>query len=329
MKPVRSKDQKLKIVVVGGAGFIGSNFVRRVVNNECIEIVSVIDNGSYAADFTRIDDLDLKILKNSLNLVPWAYYFDQVKPDVIINFAAHTHVDNSIHDVRPFIDSNYNGVAKLLDGILGYKKTSGKSVKLVQISTDEVYGDLSIKSRSTFNECSGLAPNNPYASTKAAADLMIRAYVKTHGLNCTILRSVNNYGPFQHFEKFIPVVVNKILDTELIPVYGNGKNIREWLYVDDFARGIESVICAGAKTDKKVYNFGSTTRKNNLELVKEILDLMKKPHSFISFVEDRKGHDRKYAMDWFKVNNELQWKPQVDFTVGLEKTIKHIEESRR
>jgi len=232
--------------------------------------------------------------------------------DYIINFAAESHVDRSIIDPEIFIKTNIEGTQSLLEAarIFDIKK-------YIQISTDEVYGTLG--SEGFFSENSRLLPNSPYSASKAAADLIVRAYHKTYGIPVNITRCSNNFGPYQYPEKFIPVIINSALNNMPIPVYGDGSNIREWIYVIDHCSGILTVLEKGKNGE--IYNIGTNNEYRNIELVKLILEIMGKPESLIKFVKDRPAHDKRYALDSTKIRKELNWKPEYSFRSGLEQTI--------
>ncbi|HJV16857.1 MAG TPA: dTDP-glucose 4,6-dehydratase, partial [Bacillales bacterium] len=238
--------------------------------------------------------------------------FDQ-KYDAIINFAAESHVDRSIQDAHPFIRTNITGTFNLLQAVL-----NGEAKKMIQISTDEVYGSLE-QTDPPFTEVTALAPNNPYSASKASADLLVRSYFKTHQLPLFITRCSNNYGPMQHTEKFIPKIISNTLNNKKIPIYGDGLNIRDWIHVEDHCRSIHLVLEKGIPGE--IYNIGGSEEKTNREVVETILDYLGKDHSLIQFVQDRKGHDRRYSMDSSKITRELGWKDKFTFQEGIKKTI--------
>ncbi len=290
----------MKILVTGGAGFIGSEFVRQFHKNYKI---SVIDNLSYSGNLGKIHCFKHKFIQGDISKL------ESLDQDLIINFAAQTHVDRSIKDNHAFIQSNIIGVQVLIDLCLKHK------VKLIHISTDEVYGD---SERGFFTEESPLRPNNPYSATKASAEHLIRAAVRTHGLNAIIIRPTNNYGLWQYPEKFIPVIITKALKNERIPVYGQGKQVREWLHVSDCVKAIQKILEKGV--DGEIYNIGSGFEQDNLTTVKTVLRLMNKPESLIEFVPDRPGHDFRYSVDFRKLE-ELGWEPKISFEEGIKHTI--------
>ncbi|MCD8024619.1 MAG: dTDP-glucose 4,6-dehydratase [Candidatus Gastranaerophilales bacterium] len=305
----------MKLVVTGGAGFIGSCFIRHMLkNHEDIQIVN-LDKLTYAGSLKNLDDV-----KNDPR-----YSF--VKGDIcdknivrkvikgafaVVNFAAETHVDKSIVNPSVFIETNINGTCNLLQSALD----EGVE-KYLQVSTDEVYGTLG--KTGYFYETTPLAPNSPYSASKASADMMCLSYYKTYGLNVLITRCCNNFGPYQYPEKLIPFFILKLLKGEKVPVYGSGLNVRDWLYVYDHCRAIELVLLNGRFGE--VYNIGANNEKTNLEITKIILDALKKDESSIEFVKDRKGHDFRYAISADKITKELGWKPSLSFEEGIKETI--------
>lgn len=315
--------EKRYLLVTGGAGFIGSNFISYILNNTDYYVTNV-DALTYAGKlentytfnksnkyrFIKCDISDL----NSLSLA-----FENQQYDAIINFSAESHVDRSINNATPFIQTNINGTFNLLQFVL-----EGKANKIIQISTDEVYGSLDTNDP-PFTEETPLAPNNPYSASKASADLLARSFYKTHQLPLIITRCSNNFGPMQDREKLIPKVIDNALKGKEIPIYGDGLNIRDWIYVEDHCRAILKVLENG--TFGEVYNIGGTAEKTNLEVVKTILNYLGVGHHLITFVNDRKGHDRRYAMDSTKIFNELGWKATTSFEKGIEKTINWYQKS--
>jgi len=310
----------LKLLVTGGAGFIGSEFVREGVRIG-YEIV-VVDKLTYAGDLER-----LKGVENNTSLSRFITFykaditnkefiehiFKTEKPKVVVHFAAESHVDRSILDASPFIKTNVEGTQVLLD----VAKDIGVD-KFINIATDEVYGELG--QEGTFKEDSPLVPNSPYSSSKAAADMLGRAYYKTYKLPVITVRPSNNYGPWQYPEKLIPVVILKALNNEKIPVYGTGQNVREWLYVSDCAEAIFEIMEKGKIGE--IYNVGSNQERRNIDVVKTILKLLHKNEDLIEFVKDRPGHDFRYSLDTTKIKNELGWEAKTTFEEGIEKTVK-------
>ncbi len=322
------------VLVTGSAGFIGSNFVRKLLSAGECKVIGY-DSLSYAGNMESIQDLlelpnhhfihgditDSKLLHKTLN---------QFHPDIIVNFAAESHVDRSIEDPGPFIQSNIIGVYELLEAAKNYynKLTTEKKKKFrfVQVSTDEVFGDL--EEEGFFSEESNYNPSSPYSASKAAADHLVHAYHRTYGIPTLITNCSNNYGPYQYPEKLIPVIIANAKNGKKIPIYGDGKNIRDWLYVEDHCDAIISVIEKGIVGEK--YCVGSNCEKTNIDIaltVCEILDSIypdspNYPHrSLIQFIGDRAGHDRRYAIDASKLNQKLDWYAKEDFVSGLRKTI--------
>lgn len=301
-----------KILITGGAGFIGSAFTRLVVKRGYRVIV--VDKLTYAGDLARLKEIKGKYRFFKADVCHKAQIksiFKKEKPKIVVHFAAATHVDRSIFNASPFIDTNVKGTQILLD-----IAKQNKIVKLIHISTDEVYGEIN---KGQFSEDSPLKPNSPYAASKAAADLLIKSYIRTYNFPAIIIRPCNNYGPWQYPEKFIPLSILKILKNEKIPVYGNGKNIREWLYVQDCAEGIFGVL-KKAKIGE-IYNLGSNEEKKNIEVAKMISDIFGTPRNMIQFVKDRPGHDIRYSLNSAKIHKQTGWRPKTKFKDGLENTV--------
>jgi dTDP-glucose 4,6-dehydratase len=304
------------LLVTGGAGFIGSNFISQLLSHSNYFITNV-DSLTYAGNDENIKAIEksnrYRFFKCDIgNEQDLTLAFDQ-EYEAIINFAAESHVDRSINDAHPFIKTNIMGTFNLLQAVL-----SGKARKMIQISTDEVYGSLR-PNDSPFTEETPIAPNNPYSASKASADLLVRSFHKTHQLPLIITRCSNNYGPMQHTEKFIPKIIMNALNDKEIPLYGDGLNIRDWIYVEDHCLAIQMVLEKGVIGE--VYNIGGSEEKTNREVIEIILKQLGKDNAFIKHVEDRKGHDRRYAMDSSKISKELGWKPSVTFQEGIQKTI--------
>ncbi len=301
-----------KILVTGGAGFIGSVFVAEAIRSGYRVIV--IDKLTYAADVKRLENVKSAVAFYKADICDHRrlrVLFEREKPRVVVNFAAETHVDRSIHNARDFIETNVKGAEILLDIS---RKLNVK--RFIQISTDEVYGGII---KGAFSEGTPLNPSSPYSAAKAAADLFVKAYVRTYAFPAVIIRPSNNYGPWQYPEKFIPLAMLKILRHEKIPVYGKGKNIREWLHVQDCARAILAVLQKGRIG--QVYNVGSNQEKQNIEVVRFLLRAMRVSPDAFSFVADRPGHDIRYRLDSRKIRRETGWVPEVDFEEGLRQTI--------
>jgi dTDP-glucose 4,6-dehydratase len=311
--------------VTGGAGFIGSNFVRRVLEDSY--------PGLEGAEVTVLDALTYS--GNQANLASVAdsprYHFvtgdirdvellDRVVPavDRIVHFAAESHVDRSVRDASIFVETNVLGTQRLLDAALRHE-----TPRFVHVSTDEVYGSIS---EGSWDENRPLEPNSPYAASKAGSDLLARSYHRTHGLNLSITRCSNNYGPFHFPEKVIPLFVTNLIDDKHVPLYGEGNNIRDWLHVDDHCRGIAMVLVTGRAGE--VYNIGGGTELTNKELTQLLLDATGKDWSYVDRVADRLGHDLRYSVDITKISNELGYKPQVDFATGLAEVVQWYRDNR-
>jgi dTDP-glucose 4,6-dehydratase len=307
----------MRLLVTGAAGFIGSNFVRMIASGKIngISSVAVLDKLTYAGvkenliraenlssySFIEGDICDLELVASILEDV-----------DAVINFAAESHVDRSINGASDFVQTNIVGVQILLDGI----KSSGKKIRFLQVSTDEVYG--SIESGS-WTEDWPLQPNSPYSASKASGELLARSYNKTHDMDIVITRCSNNYGTHHFPEKLIPLFITNLIEGKKVPVYGTGENVRDWLHVDDHCRGIYSVLMNGGSGE--VYNIGGGRELTNNEITSLILAAMGADESSSEYVEDRKGHDLRYSVDWTKINRELGHEPQVKFEDGLRGTI--------
>lgn len=301
-----------KLLITGGAGFIGSAFVKLALRNR--RGVIVMDKITYAGDLKRLEEVkgQYKFYKTDIcDKKQVELVLDRERPRIIINFAAETHVDRSIQSPLPFIDTNIKGVMVLLDACLKFRVE-----RFIQISTDEVYGDI-LKGK--FKENSHFKPNSPYSASKASADLLIKSYIRTYNLGAIIIRPSNNYGPWQYPEKLIPVAILKIIQKQKVPVYAKGLNVREWLFVDDCARGIYKIMEAG-KTGE-IYNLGSSAEKKNIEVIRALLSILRADESAISFVQDRPGHDLRYSLDSNKVKAETGWYPEIDFEQGLKRTV--------
>jgi len=301
-----------KILVTGGAGFIGSEFVRQAVRRGYRIIV--VDKLTYAGDLERLKEVEGKYLfykTDICNKKTLTNIFRKQKSDIVVHFAAETHVDRSIKNSAPFIETNVKGTLILLDISKKYKIQ-----KFIHISTDEVYGEIK---KGKFSENSPLCPNSPYSASKASADLLIKAYIRTYNLPAIIVRPCNCYGPWQYPEKLISLSVLKVLRREKIPVYGDGKNVREWLYVEDCVGGVFEILEKGRIGE--VYNLGSGEEKQNIEVVKQILRILKKPKSLIEFVKDRLGHDFRYRLNSEKIHKEIGFKPKIKFEDGLKNTV--------
>lgn len=315
----------MKLLVTGGAGFIGSHFILYWMKNHPEDKILNIDKLTYAANI-----VNLKNVQDSPNYMFKAEDICDAEKmnkamegiDVVVHFAAETHVDRSIMDPLPFVHSNFVGTYILLEAA---KKNNVK--RFHHISTDEVFGSLDVDSPLQFNENTPYFPSSPYSATKAGADHLVRAYYHTYGLPITISNCSNNYGPAMYPEKLIPIAITNLLQDKKVPIHGDGKNIRDWLYVGDHVRAIELILQKG-KIGETYLVGGMNKGISNHDLVKRILKIMNKDESYIKFVSDRKGNDRKYDVDWTKINKELGWKPLHSLDEWLEKTIQWYVENR-
>jgi len=304
------------ILVTGGCGFIGSNFVRHILATRDDLDVVVLDKLTYAGNLENLQDVledtRLTFVKGDVCDVELVgkLVVDSVR--YLVHFAAESHVDRSIRDPRPFLETNVIGTATLLAAA---REVEG--LRYLQVSTDEVYGSLG--DEGVFTEDSAIQPNNPYSASKAGADMLVRAYCRTFGLDAVVTRCDNNYGPYQFPEKVIPVFISNALEDRPLPLYGDGLNVRDWIFVRDHCRAIELALEKGEAGE--VYNVGAGYEVTNIELAKTILDALGKPDSLIQFVKDRPGHDRRYAIDPCKARSELGWAPTVDFADGIKATV--------
>lgn len=304
------------ILITGGMGFIGSNFIHYWKKNHPEDHLINIDLLTYAGNKDNVRSLDGQVGYQFVHgdIGHAALINQQMKHgvDVVVHFAAESHVDRSIHNPRSFVLTNVAGTQCLLESARQHQVK-----KFIHISTDEVYGSLG--EEGAFTETTPLAPNSPYSASKAGSDLLVRAYYETYGFPAVITRCSNNYGPRQFPEKLIPLIITRALRNEPIPIYGDGLNIRDWLYVDDHCSAIERVIVDGVHGE--VYNIGGQNERTNLDVVKSILKLLNKSENLIHFVSDRLGHDRRYAIDSTKIRRELGWVPSYSFESGLKKTL--------
>lgn len=310
-----------KFLVTGGAGFIGGNFLHIMVNKYPDDQYVCIDALTYAGNMETIESIICKpnfkfIHENICNRKEVFKLFEEERFDYVINFAAESHVDRSIENPEIFLKTNILGTQVLMDACRKY------GIKRYhQVSTDEVYGDLPLdRPDLLFHEDTPIHTSSPYSASKAAADLLVLSYHRTYGLPVTISRCSNNYGPYHFPEKLIPLMIQKALKNENLPVYGNGKNVRDWLYVGDHCTAIDLIVRKGR--DGEIYNIGGHNEKTNLEVVKTILSALDKPETLITYVKDRPGHDLRYAMDPTKIETELKWKPEYNFDTGIAATIK-------
>lgn len=306
----------MKLLVTGGAGFIGSNFVMYMLQQHPDYQIINIDALTYAGNLENLKSIEQNPNHTFVKAdITDAQAIDQLMQqgiDVVVNFAAESHVDRSILEPEVFVKTNVLGTQVLLDAAKKYGVT-----KFVQVSTDEVYGSLG--ETGLFTEETPLQPNSPYSASKAGGDLLVRAYHETFGLPVNITRCSNNYGPYQFPEKLIPLMISRALNDQQLPVYGDGLNIRDWLYVEDHCSAIDLVIHNGKLGE--VYNIGGNNERTNVHIVKTILAGLGKPESLISYVKDRPGHDRRYGIDPTKTMNELGWKPKHNFETGIKETI--------
>jgi len=307
-----------KLLITGGAGFIGSNFVRHYVTNHPETRVFVLDKLTYAGHLPSIQDLidseSIHFTQGDISDKDFVFdFFRKHEFDCVINFAAETHVDRSIEDPFPFIETNINGTHNLLAASLatGVKRYH-------QVSTDEVYGDLGLGSTHLMTETTPLAPNCPYAAAKTSADLLVRSYFETYGMNATISRCSNNYGPYQYPEKLIPLFFTLAGNDKPLPIYGDGNYIRDWLYVTDHCEALDLILQKAAAGS--IYNIGGNNEKSNLEITNFILEFLDKPADLVTHVEDRKAHDRRYAIDASLIKKELGWEPKIPFEKGIQMT---------
>lgn len=317
----------MNILITGGLGFIGSNFIKYIINKKETNIIVNIDtttkqhsasNKKNVRDFEdnpkyKFYDFWLEMLDNPSIKNQFKQIIKEYNITHIVHFAAESHVDNSISDPRRFIQSNILGTFNLLEIIRDFPE-----IRFHHVSTDEVYGSLGEEGK--FTETTAYAPNSPYSASKAASDMLVRAYNHTFKALVTISNCSNNYGPNQHNEKFIPVVINSILNNKKIPVYGNGKNIRDWIFVEDHCEAVWFVLNNGKIGE--TYNVGGNCEKTNLQIINDICQVLNvNPQDYISFVEDRKGHDFRYAIDNAKISQELNWHPKTSFSEGLKQTV--------
>lgn len=318
----------MTILVTGGAGFIGSNFIYYIMKKYPEYRIVCVDKLTYAGNLSTLESI--------MNQANFKFYqtdicdrgaiykiFETEKPDIVVNFAAESHVDRSIENPDVFLQTNILGTAVLLGACNKYG-----ILRFHQVSTDEVYGDLPFdRPDLLFTEDTPLHASSPYSASKASADLLVQTYHRTYGLPVTISRCGNNFGPYQFPEKLIPLMILNALSDKPLPVYGKGENIRDWIYVEDHCKAIDLIIHKGK--DGEVYNIGTNHEMKNIDIVRLICKELRKPESMITYVEDRKGHDRRYAVDASKIRNELGWEPEVGFLDGLRCTIRWYMENRR
>lgn len=317
----------MNIIVTGGAGFIGGNFCHYMTKKYPEDVILCIDKLTYAGNMETLEPImdlpNFKFFQADIADRDAIYQiFETEKPDIVVNFAAESHVDRSITDPEVFLRTNIIGTSVMLDACRKY------GIKRYhQVSTDEVYGDLPIERKDLFfTEETPIHTSSPYSASKASADLLVQAYHRTYGLPCTISRCSNNYGPYHFPEKLIPLMISNALNDKELPVYGKGENVRDWLYVEDHCIAIDLIIRKG--TVGEVYNIGGHNERTNLEVVKTVLAELNKPESLITYVTDRPGHDRRYAIDPTKIHNELGWLPATSFDEGIKKTVQWYLDNR-
>ena len=317
----------MTILVTGGAGFIGANFVKYMLIKYPDYKIICLDALTYAGNLENLADVmdkpQFKFIKGDIVSRKDVFdLFEQDKPDMVVNFAAESHVDRSIDNPGIFLETNIIGTQVLMDACRKYGIK-----RFHQISTDEVYGDLPLdRPDLLFTEETPINPSSPYSASKASADLLVLAYHRTFKLPVTISRCSNNYGPYHFPEKLIPLMITRALADRPLPVYGNGENVRDWLYVEDHCNAVDLIIHKGREGE--VYNIGGHNERSNLEIVKAILKELNKPESLITFVTDRPGHDMRYAIDPTKIYNELGWLPKTKFDDGIKQTIEWYLENR-
>ena len=310
----------MTIIVTGGAGFIGGNFIHYMIAEHPEHRIVCLDKLTYAGNISTLASVNgrsnFRFVKADICDRDAVYrVFEEEHPDIVVNFAAESHVDRSIENPSIFLETNIMGTAVLMDACRKFG-----IVRYHQVSTDEVYGDLPLDRPDLFfTETTPIHTSSPYSSSKASADLLVLAYHRTYGLPVTISRCSNNYGPYHFPEKLIPLMIINALDDKPLPVYGKGENVRDWLYVEDHCRAIDLIIHNGRVGE--VYNVGGHNEMRNIDIVKLILKHLGKPESLITYVADRKGHDLRYAIDPTKIHNELGWLPETKFADGLAKTI--------
>ena len=316
----------MRILVTGGCGFIGSNFIRYLLKTYPEVSIINVDKLTYAGNLENLSDLSHSpryyFIRGDIAEAPLMEELIRKGVDAIVNFAAESHVDRSIEDPGAFMKTNIFGTLVLLEAVR--KVFPGQKIRFIHISTDEVYGSLS--ETGAFTEDTPLAPNSPYSASKTAGDMMVRAYHRTYGLPAIITRCSNNFGPYQYPEKLIPLMISNAMEDKELPLYGDGMHVRDWIYVEDHCRALDRVLHDGKEGE--VYNIGGRSERSNLFVAQTILNLLGKPHSLIRFVTDRLGHDRRYAIDFSKIGRELGWKPSISFEEGIHLTIKWYQSHR-
>lgn len=317
----------MKVLVTGGAGFIGGNFVHYMLNKYSDYRIICVDCLTYAGNIETLESVmdkpNFRFCKVNITDREAVFeVFEQEHPDIVVNFAAESHVDRSIENPDVFLKTNILGTQVMMDACRKYGIQ-----RYHQVSTDEVYGDLPLdKTNLFFTEMTPIHTSSPYSASKASADLLVQAYHRTFGLPVTISRCSNNYGPYHFPEKLIPLMITNALNDKPLPVYGNGRNVRDWLYVEDHCHAIDLIIHKG--TVGEVYNIGGHNEMQNIDIVKIICKELDKPESLITYVTDRKGHDLRYAIDPTKIHDELGWLPKTKFSEGIKKTIRWYLDNR-
>jgi len=308
------------VLITGGAGFIGSNYIKLTLSKHDDWNIVCLDKLSYAGSLDNIekyfDNNNFTFVKGDIfNGELVNYLFEKYSFDIVINFAAESHVDRSLINSNIFIQSNIAGTDTLLTACVKYGIE-----RYHQISTDEVYGDLPLDDlEKKFTESSLIKPSSPYSVSKTAADYLVLAYFRTYDVPVTISRCSNNYGPNHLPEKLIPLTITRLLEGKKVPIYGNGKNVRDWIYVEDHCKAVDLIVSKGKAG--QIYNVGGNSEKSNIDVVKQIMNILDMREDRIEFVKDRLGHDVRYAMDYSKINKELGWKPEVSFDEGIRKTV--------
>lgn len=305
----------MRLLVTGGMGFIGSNFIRYVLEKHGDWEIINLDKLGYGSNPANLEDIedDPRYTFVKGDITDFELVRELVKKvDAVVNFAAESHVDRSISSPEHFLNSNVLGVYTILEAI----RKENPEVRLVHISTDEVYGDIL---EGSFTEKDALMPSSPYSASKAAGDTLVLGWARTYNLNASITRCTNNYGPYQFPEKLIPKTIIRANLGLKIPIYGTGQNVRDWIYVEDHVRAVETVLLKGEP--REIYNISAGEEKTNLDVVKTILRLMGKDEELIEFVEDRPGHDLRYSLDSWKITRDLKWRPQISFEEGIKKTV--------
>ena len=317
-----------KMLITGGAGFIGSNFIHYILSKYNDYQVINLDKLTYAANLDNLKDIEdnknYRFIHEDIADQEFIFkLFENEKFDIVINFAAESHVDNSILNPQIFTITNILGTQVLLDACRKYNIK-----RFHQVSTDEVYGELPLDDKNIlFTEKTPLNPSSPYSASKASADMLVKSYYRTYSLPITISRCSNNYGPYQHLEKLIPLMISKAINNDNLPVYGNGLNVRDWLHVYDHCTAIDLIIHEGKIGE--IYNIGGNNEKSNIDVVKIILKELGKSEKLIKYVNDRPGHDLRYAIDPDKLENELGWKPKYNFDTGIAMTIEWYLDNRQ